>query len=97
MIELSIIVNDRYLLNSRRDEADNLIFKIGNKEVCCPTFLRFLGVSSSADMRDAPGQWQRLIKGYLAGDKNENLLSKKNIKTDKKVFVSEKQVQCCRV
>ena len=82
----------RYLLNARRDKDDNLIFKIGNKEVCCPTFLRFLGVSSSADMRDAPGQWQRLIKGFLAGDKKENLLSKKSINKDIKVYVSEKQV-----
>ena len=43
-------------------------------------------------MRDAPGQWQRLIKGFIAGDKNDSLLAKKNIKKDIKVFVSEKQV-----
>jgi hypothetical protein len=54
-----------YFRKARRDEKDNIIFKIGSKEVCIATFLRFLGVSKSTDMRDAPGQWTRLMKGYI--------------------------------
>ncbi len=54
-----------YFKKARRDEDDNLIFKIGHKDVCLPTFLRFLGVTRSIDMRDAPGQWTRLLKGYI--------------------------------
>ena len=50
---------------ARRDQNDNLIFRIGDKEVCMPTFLRFLGVSQSVDLRDAPGQWTRLLKSYI--------------------------------
>ena len=54
-----------YFKKARRDAKDNLIFKIGAKDVCLPTFLRFLGVTRSIDMRDAPGQWTRLLKGYI--------------------------------
>jgi hypothetical protein len=56
-----------YINKARRDDKDNIIFKIGTKEVCTLTFLRFLGVSKSVDMRDAPGQWTRLLKGYIDG------------------------------
>ncbi len=32
-----------------------------------PTFLGFLGVVKITDMQDAPGQWTRLLKGYIKG------------------------------
>jgi len=72
----------KYLKAARQDKDDNLIFSIGGKEVCTPTFLRFIGVSSSADMRDAPRQWTRLIKGHLNGDSKENLLDAKDLSLD---------------
>ena len=64
-----------YIKSARRDKDDNLVFKIGGKEVCTPTFLRFLGVSCSADMRDAPRQWSRLMKGFIQGDASDKLLN----------------------
>ena len=60
-----------YFQKARKDANNNLIFKIGDKEVCLPTFLRFLGVSQSTDMRDAPGQWTRLLKEFLGGQKED--------------------------
>ena len=72
----------KYIKAARRDKDDNLIFSVGGKDVCTPTFLRFIGVSSSADMRDAPRQWIRLIKGHLHGDSKENLLDAKNLSLD---------------
>lgn len=71
------------LKKARKDKDDNLIFKIGEKEVCMPTFLRFLGVLGSPDMRDAPGQWTRLLKGYIEGQYDKDyLLRPEDIKLD---------------
>ena len=64
----------KYFTRARRDAVNNLIFKIGDKDVCLPTFLRFLGVSNSVDMRDAPGQWTRLLKSFI-----ESLIDKEFI------------------
>ncbi len=65
---------------ARTDKDENLIFKIGEKEVCLPTYLRFLGVSSSVDMRDAPGQWTRLLKNYKEGKcDTEYILNEKDL------------------
>ncbi len=74
-----------YLKNSRKDaKSGNLIFQVGDKEVCTPAFLRILGVMSEVEESKAPGQWLRLIRGYKDGKAEEELLSKKDIKLDKK-------------
>jgi hypothetical protein len=84
-----------YFKKARRDEKDNLIFKIGTKEVCLPTFLRFLGLSRSNDMRDAPGQWTRLLKGYINSlyDK-EYLLDEEDFKLEAGEGYTTKEGHC---
>jgi hypothetical protein len=77
-----IILN--YLKNSRKDDQGNLVFKVGAKEVCTPAFLRILGVTSDVEESKAPGQWLRLIKGYKDGLVESTLLTKKDLKLDKK-------------
>jgi hypothetical protein len=81
-----------FIQKARKDAENNLIFKLGDNEVCCPTFLSFLGVSSSSDIRDAPGQWTRLMKGFLAGNCSDNLISLKDIKLDVKEKFTLKRV-----
>jgi hypothetical protein len=73
-----------YIQTARKDVDGNLIFRIGNKEVCTPAFLRILGVMSEVEESKAPGQWLRLIKGYKDGKLQESLLSKSDVKLDKK-------------
>jgi hypothetical protein len=80
-----------YFQKARKDKDDNLIFTIEGKEVCCPTYLRFLGVSTSTDMRDAPRQWTRLLKGFIHGCGDE-LFSRKEIKLDEDEKWTEKKV-----
>jgi len=81
-----------YMKAARRDKDDNLVFKIGGKEVCTPTFLRFIGVSCSADMRDAPRQWTRLMKGYLQGVASDRLLNAKDLALDSGEGFTKKKV-----
>ena len=85
----------KFLKKSRKDEKDNLIFKVGNKDVCTATFLRFLGVSSSVNLRDAPGQWLRLIKAHVAGDDDSedggSLIKDKDLKLDANEGYSSKE------
>ena len=66
-----------YLENSRKDANGNLIFKVGDKEVCTPAFLRILGVTSDVEESKAPGQWLRLIRGYKEGEKQKICRQKK--------------------
>ena len=73
-----------YLTDARKDVDGNLIFKVGGKEVCTPAFLRILGVMSEVDESKAPGQWLRLIRGFKDGKSQEALLSKRDLKLDKK-------------
>ena len=73
-----------YIKEARKDINGNLLFKVGNKEVCTPAFLRVLGVMSEVEESKAPGQWLRLIRGYKDGKLQETLLSKSDIKLDKK-------------
>jgi hypothetical protein len=86
--ERAIIILD-YLRKARKDNDNNLIFTVDKKEVCTTAFLRLLGVTSSVDMTKTPGQWQRLIKGFLAppdddedDDEGNYLLSETDIKKD---------------
>jgi len=72
------------LKKTRKDSEGNLIFKVGELEVCTPAFLRVLGVTADVEESKAPGQWLRLIKGYKDGLEESNLLSKQDIKLDKK-------------
>lgn len=71
----------QYLRTARKDRDDNLIFVVDGHDVCTPSFLRILGVSSSPDITKAPGQWNRLIKGFLSHN-SENLLSDKDLHID---------------
>ncbi len=71
-----------YLKKARKDKDNNIIFLVDNQEVCTPAFLRILGVMTSADMTKTPGQWQRLIKGYLKSEDDEYLLTEADLKKD---------------
>jgi hypothetical protein len=71
-----------YLKKARKDNDDNIIFLVDNQEVCTPSFLRILGVTTSTEMTKAPGQWQRLIKGYLKSENDEYLLTEADLKKD---------------
>ena len=68
-----------YLTDARKDVDGNLIFKVGGREVCTPAFLRILGVMSDVEESKAPGQWQRLIRGFKDGKNQEALLSKADL------------------
>jgi hypothetical protein len=72
------------LKKTRKDIQGNLIFRVGDLEVCTPAFLRILGVTADVEESKAPGQWLRLIKGYKEGLEEESLLSKQDLKLDKK-------------
>jgi hypothetical protein len=57
--------------------------------------LRFLGVMGSVNMRDAPGQWTRLIRKVLAGDvDNDSLLKKEELKLDANEGFASKESHC---
>jgi hypothetical protein len=71
-----------YIRNAKKDDDGNLSFIVDNHKVCTPAFLRLLGVTSSSDMTKAPGQWTRLIKGFLNKDSDKALLSAADIKID---------------
>ena len=72
------------LKKTRKDSQGNLIFRVGDLEVCTPAFLRILGVTADVEESKAPGQWLRLIKGYKEGLEEESLLSKQDLKLDNK-------------
>ena len=72
------------LKKTRKDTHGNLIFRVGDSEVCTPAFLRILGVTADVEESKAPGQWLRLIKGYKEGMDETMLLSKQDLKLDKK-------------
>jgi hypothetical protein len=85
----------KYIKNAREDKKNNLIFNIGGNDVCTPTFLRFLGVMGSVNMRDAPGQWTRLIRKYLAGEADDdNLIKKEELKLDRNEGFASKEAHC---
>ena len=71
-----------FLRKARKDKENNLIFNVDGNDTCIPAFLRVLGVSTSADMTKAPGQWSRLIKGFLKDEDEDNLLSLKDLEAD---------------
>jgi hypothetical protein len=81
----------QYLQRARKDKENHLIFTVDNQEVCTPAFLRLLGVSTSADYTKSPGQWQRLIKGFLASENSEFLLSEEDLKADAQAEYTEKR------
>lgn len=76
-----------------KDQHGNLSFDIDGHAVCAPTFLRFLGVFRSDDMRDAPRQWNRLIAGYLKGDAQTSLLNDEDLKLDSEERFHKKEAQ----
>jgi len=69
---------------TRRDTKDNLLFKLDDKHVCAAAYLRLLGLSSSPDLGKAPGQFRRLLAGYLNGTDEFDLLSAEKLKLDAK-------------
>ena len=71
-----------YIRNAKKDDDNNLTFVVDNHNVCTSAFLRLLGATSSADMTKAPGQWTRLIKGFINKSSDDTLLSKDSIKLD---------------
>ena len=65
----------KYLREAKKDKDNNIIFNIDGQDVCVPAFLRILGVSTSADITKAPGQWSRIIKEFLdEGNKTDDTL-----------------------
>jgi hypothetical protein len=86
----------KYFEEATKDAKDNLSFKIGSKLVCLPTLLRFLGVTRSPDIRDAPRQWTRLQKGFLSTKDKETLLSAKELKIDAEERYHNKAGKCTR-
>ena len=80
-----------YLRKAKKDSDNNLIFTLDGKDVCTPAFLRMLGVTSSVDMTKIPGQWQRLIKGFLATESSDYLLSPDELKQDLTTEFTEKR------
>jgi hypothetical protein len=73
--ERSVLILN-YLKRAKHDTDGNIIFKVDEQEVCVSAFLRILGVSTSADLTKAPGQWLRLIKAF---DKDENTENNGNL------------------
>jgi hypothetical protein len=81
-----------YLRLSRQDSKGNLVFNIEGHDVCIMAFLRILGATSSVDYTHAPGQWQRLIKGFLSSDaEQEFLLNEKDIELDAGMEFTQKK------
>jgi hypothetical protein len=80
-----------YLRKAKKDSDNNLIFTVDGKDVCTPAFLRMLGVTSSVDMTKTPGQWQRLIKGFLTTESSDYLLSLDELKQDLTQEFTEKR------
>jgi hypothetical protein len=79
--ERALLIMD-FIRNTKCDDGNNLTFVIDGYNVCTPAFLRILGVSSSTDMTKAPGQWTRLIKGFINKSGDDALLSKDAMKLD---------------
>ncbi len=68
---------------SHKDLQSNLSFRIDKTMLCPAGFVRVLGLSNSADFSKAPGQFRRLMQGYLAGLTVAELLASKSIKLDR--------------
>ena len=57
----------------------------GGFKVCAPTIFRFLGLSKSVDLRDAPRPVARLTKAHINGDSEQDqatLFSEEELKAD---------------
>ena len=80
-----------HLQKARKNQDGHLIFTIDNQEVCTPAYLRLLGVTSSPDFTKSPRQWQRLMKGFLASENSEYLLSEEDLKADAAYEFTEKR------
>ena len=61
----------KFLKRAKKDADGNIIFKVDDQEVCVSAYLRILGVSTSADLTKAPGQWLRLIKAFDSDEKSQ--------------------------
>jgi hypothetical protein len=68
--------------NMRRDNKDNLCFNIGEHKLCLAGFARVIGITTSPDISKSPGQFRRLLSGYLNGIDKLQLLANKKIKLD---------------
>ena len=73
-----------HLKNETYNDAEgNLVFKIGKHKLCAAGFARVIGISSSPEISKAPGQYRRLINGYLQGQDELHLLANSKIKLDR--------------
>ena len=68
---------------SEKDSKSNLCFRIDKNRVCPASLLRIIGLSNSLDLSRGPGQFRRLLQGYLAGLTPAEMLESKNIKLDR--------------
>jgi hypothetical protein len=68
---------------SDKDSNSNLTFRIDKTRVCPEALLRIMGLSNSVDLSRAPGQFRRLMHGYLSGYTPSELMESKNIKLDR--------------
>jgi hypothetical protein len=83
------------LQKADKDNEGNLTFNINGFKVCLPTFLRFLGVSKSVDLRDAPRQWTRLTKAHIEGEEDQTtLLTDEDLKADAEETHRVKEGHC---
>jgi len=76
---MDILKND-----SRRDHNDNISFKLNKYRLCTAGYLRIIGLSDSPDLGKAPGQFRRLLTGFLRGADDLELLATEKIKLDAK-------------
>jgi len=68
---------------SQKEPKNTLSFNLHGNKVCAAGLVRIIGLSNSVDISRAPGQFRRLMHGYLAGKTAVELLSSDSIKLDK--------------
>lgn len=79
---LSIIQKRSHSLTGST-EASDAVFRIDEITVCASAYARIIGLSYSADFKDAPGQYRRLISGHLSGKSTLELLAEAKVNLDR--------------
>jgi hypothetical protein len=79
---LDIIQKRSHSLSGSTDAVD-LVIRIDNITVCAAAYARILGLSNSVDLKDAPGQYRRLIIGHISGKTDLDLLAEDKVKLDR--------------
>jgi hypothetical protein len=73
-----------YVISKRTETRNgNLVFRIGDRLLCAAAYARMLGLSKSVDLKNATGQFKRLIKGHLEGASELDQLASEHIKLDR--------------